>query len=147
MPVFPIGGSRQGVIQQTSRHEDSRGHHNTTRVSVSLQARDCRDINWFCMSSAHRVLTVTLCNESKRNLRALLEPAAAEAAQEERRAPPKPLLIWRDSLLTSAGDRRFALDIGYLGGGRKDTDHLPAGSSPSSWLFGPAPRLDSADLG
>ena len=57
MPVFAIGGSRQSLIQQTSRHEDSSGHHNTMRVSVRLQARDCRDINWFWMSSAHRVPT------------------------------------------------------------------------------------------
>ena len=34
MPVFVTGGSRQSVIQQTSLHEDSSGHHNTMRVSV-----------------------------------------------------------------------------------------------------------------
>ena len=66
MPVFAIGGSRQSLIQQTSRHEDSSGHYDTMRVSARIQARDCRDTNWFWMSSAHRVLTATLCNESKR---------------------------------------------------------------------------------
>ena len=39
------------------------------------------------------------------------------------------------------------IDTGYRGGGPKDTDHVLAGSSPSSWLVDPAPRLDSADLG
>ena len=98
MPVLGVGGSRQGVIQQTSRHEDSIGHHKTMRVSVRLQARDCRDNNWFWMTPGHIRGT----------------------------AP---------------------LDIACRGDGRKDTDHLFSDSSPSSWLVGPAPRLDSADLG
>ena len=58
MPVFVIGGSRQSVIQQMSRRADSSGHRHTMRASVRLQTQG--------MSSTHRVLTATLCNESKR---------------------------------------------------------------------------------
>ena len=88
MPVFVIGESRQSVIQQMSRHADSSIHRNTMRASVRLQTRDCPDNVCFWMSSTHRVLTATLCNESKRRrkLRALLGPAAGEAAQEQQRA-------------------------------------------------------------
>ena len=38
LPLFALGGSRQSVIQQTSRHE-------TMSVSVKLQARDCVNNN------------------------------------------------------------------------------------------------------
>ena len=88
MPVFVIGESRQSVIQQMSRHADSSIHRNTMRASVRLQTRDCPDNVCFWMSSTHRVLAATLCNESKRRrkLRALLGPAAAEAAREQQRA-------------------------------------------------------------
>ena len=41
MPVFVIGGSRQSVIQQRSRHADSSGHRHIMGASVRLQTRDC----------------------------------------------------------------------------------------------------------
>ena len=93
-------------IQQTSRHADSSGHRNTMRASVRLQTQGGPDNVSSWMSSTHRVLTATLCNESKR---ASLDqrPLKLLKNNEQATEPSKPLLCRLGSLLTSTGDRRF----------------------------------------
>ena len=82
MTVFVISGSRQSVIQQTSRHEDSSGHYNTMRDfnSKPKVARQCLFLDEFDTSSADGHAVQRFITEE--NLRAFLGPAAAEAAQE-----------------------------------------------------------------
>ena len=93
-------------IQQTSRHADSSGHRNTMRASVRLQTQGGPDNVSSWMSSTHRVLTATLCNESKR---ASLDqrPLKLLKNNEQATEPSKPLLCRLGSLLTSTGDPRF----------------------------------------
>ena len=80
MPVFVTGGSRQSVIQKTSLHEDSSGHHNTARFRVTSNSRlhrRCFFLDEFDPSSSdsHAVQRI----ETEKNLRALFGPAAVEA--------------------------------------------------------------------
>ena len=113
MPVFVILGSRQSVIQQMSRRADLSGHRNAMHVSVRLQTRDWPDNVCFWMSSTHRVLTATQCNESKRkriSVQSLDQRhlKLLKSSSEQPTEPSKHLRCHVGSLLTSTGSHSRA---------------------------------------
>ena len=126
--MFAIGGSRQSAILQMGHHEDSSGHHSTVYVSARLQTQGFPDNVCPWISSTHRVLTATLCNESKR--KRISVPSLDQRplkllknSNEQPTEPSKPLPDRLGSLLPNAGDRRLRRQR------RSQDSHIRAGQA------------------